>query len=63
MKPTNFPNRKKKKQQEAQKRQEEYDKLSLVEKVDRLNKKLGNDIGATKQRAKLAAEFLMGMKG
>ena len=38
---------------DAAERKEAYSKLSNTEKLDKLDAKLGKDIGATKQRAKL----------
>ena len=42
-------------QKEAQERQEEYNKLTPQQKIDRLDKKLGKGKGETKQRKKLQA--------
>lgn len=43
---------------EAEKRQEAYDGLSITEKVDKLDAKLGKGFGANKQRNKLAKEVV-----
>ena len=40
---------------EAQVRQEEYDKLTPRQKLDRLNQRLGFGLGAEKERARLEA--------
>ena len=53
MNPKNFPGRKQVKRQEAQVRQEAYDKLSPEQKLKLLDEKLGKDQGASKERAKL----------
>ena len=42
------------KRQEAVERQEAYDKLSVQEKIDLLDRRLGKGVGATKQRLKLS---------
>lgn len=39
----------------AQDRQEEYDALTIAQKIERLDNKLGKGVGAVKQRARLAA--------
>jgi len=41
------------KREEAEKRQEIYNSLSIDEKIDKLNKKYGKNKGAKKQREKL----------
>jgi len=41
------------KQKEAKERQAEYSKLSVAEKIAKLDKKLGKGAGAVKERAKL----------
>lgn len=41
------------KREEAETRQAAYDKLSVKEKVARLDKKLGKGVGAKKQRERL----------
>lgn len=46
----NFPHRKKVRQEEAEVRQEMYDKLSIEEKISRVNALRGN---SSKQRKKL----------
>lgn len=38
---------------EAEERQEAYNKLSAQEKIDRLNMKFGDGVGAKKERARL----------
>ena len=38
---------------EAIERQKVYDSLSIKEKIEKLDKKLGTNIGAKKERAKL----------
>lgn len=43
--------------QEAQERQEAYDKLSIEEKVAKLDEKLGKNVGAKKQRDRLAKQL------
>ena len=45
---------KKKKREEAEKRQSKYDTLTVAERVTKLDTKLGKGVGATKQRNKLA---------
>ena len=39
--------------EEAEQRQKEYDKLTIDEKIKKLDDKLGQGVGAKKQRAKL----------
>ncbi len=41
------------KREDAEARQAEYDKLTIQEKIARLDKKLGKGLGAKKERAKL----------
>lgn len=48
------PDLKKFRQEEALVRQAEYDKLSVAEKLKRLDTLFGEGLGATRQRAKLA---------
>lgn len=45
------------KRKEAQERQENYIKLSVEEKIIKLDKKLGKGIGAEKERAKLCLKI------
>jgi hypothetical protein len=45
---------KEQKRAEADLRQEEYNKLTPTQKIKQLNNQLGQDVGAKKQRAKLA---------
>lgn len=56
-----YPNRNKvgkaSRKHSAKKRQEAYDKLTPGEKLAELDKTLGLNTGATKQRAKLAAQL------
>ena len=47
--------RKADRQAEAKERQEAYNKLTPKQKLDKLDKKLGEGVGAKKQRAKLNA--------
>ena len=48
-----MPKTKSDKRDEAETRQEEYDKLTIQQKIDKLDKKLGKGIGAKRQRTKL----------
>jgi hypothetical protein len=41
--------------EEAEQRQESYNKLSVADKLSKLDSKLGTGVGAKKQRAKLQA--------
>ena len=49
------PDKKKWRQEEAIERQTAYDKLSIREKLDLLDRRLGIGVGAKKQRARLEA--------
>ena len=51
----NRPDKKKWRQEEAIERQTAYDKLSIREKLDLLDRRLGIGVGAKKQRARLEA--------
>ena len=42
-----------KRQEEAQERKNEYQKLTQQQKIEKLDKKLGKGVGAQKQRKKL----------
>ncbi|GAF96078.1 unnamed protein product [marine sediment metagenome] len=46
--------RKKVRREEAEERQKKHEKLSVDEKIGKLDKNLGKGIGARKERAKLA---------
>lgn len=50
----NFPGRKDEKRAGAKARQEAYDKLTPKQKLDLLDDKLGNGVGAKRQRRRLA---------
>src|SRR5579863_1074584 len=39
-------------------RQKEYDKMTIQQKIEKLDTKLGTGVGAVKQRARLAAALL-----
>jgi len=54
MKRGNFPNRKDQKRSEGALRQAEYSALTPKQKLDRLDAKLGKDVGAKRERAKIA---------
>lgn len=54
MLPKNFPYRKQLKREAGEKRQAEYDKLSIQEKLERLDRIFGAGLGATRQRARYA---------
>jgi len=45
--------RKEQRIKEANERQEAYDKLTTKQRIQKLDKKLGKNLGAKKQRAKL----------
>ena len=45
--------RKEQRIKEAKERQDKYDKLTTKQKIQKLDEKLGKDLGAKKQRAKL----------
>ena len=47
----------KQKQSEAQERQEKHNNLSIKEKIDKLDKRLGAGIGAKKEREKLSKKL------
>lgn len=53
MKRGNFESNKKRKQQEAIKRNEEWNRLTPEQQLKQLNIRLGKDKGATKQRNRL----------
>lgn len=44
---------KERKRNEAKERQEKYDKLTIEQKIDKLDMMFGKGLGATKERAKL----------
>ena len=50
------PDNKKFRQEEAKERQAAYDALSNTEKIAMLDRKLGEGVGAKKQRARLVAK-------
>ena len=47
---------------EAQERQELYNKLSIKEKLNKLDNKFGPNIGAKKQRTKLKKQLISNLK-
>ena len=49
--------RRKERQEEAPQRQEEYNKLSINQKIEKLDNLLGENKGATKQRNKLKKQL------
>jgi len=54
MNPTNFPGRKKLRKEEGVVRQAACDRLTPVERLARLDLRLGAGVGAVKERARLA---------
>ena len=48
------PDRKKFRQEEARERQAAHDAMSLVEKIEKLDRLLGKGLGATRERRRLA---------
>lgn len=58
MNPTNFPGRKKFRQEQAVTMQEAANKLTPEAKLANLDKKLGVGVGAKKERAKLQSKIL-----
>lgn len=58
MNPTNFPGRKKFRQEQAVTMQEAANKLTPEQKLASLDKNLGVGVGAQKERAKLARKIL-----
>lgn len=48
-----------KRRESAKVRQLAYDKLSILEKIDKLDKKYGKGLGAVKQRARLLKQSSM----
>lgn len=57
MLPKNFPYRKTIKRDEGAVRQAAYDKLSVQEKIARLDRVFGTGLGAVKQRARLTKQL------
>ena len=52
--------RKDQRREEAQERQEKHDALTPKQKLAKLDKKLGKNVGAVKERAKLQKEIESG---
>lgn len=48
-----MPKSKSDKRDESEVRQEEYNKLTIAQRIEKLDKKLGKGIGAKRQRVKL----------
>ena len=52
-----MPKTKIEKIRESKERQKEYNSLTTVEKIQRLNKQVGSNIGALKQRKRLKKQL------
>ena len=51
-----MPKLKAQKRKEAEERQEKYNKLSVEERREKLNKKLGKNVGAKRERERLSKQ-------
>jgi len=59
MKPKNFPERKKAKRKEAEERVVEWRKMTPKQQLQNLDARLGENVGAKRQRVKINETFLI----